>query len=192
MVMEAAPSVLTKFTTKTYDTSRRHHGGGHCLPYLKWQGNMQGKRSRKSKGAAQGVHAQVPAGGPAGGPCEERLGLPWAGHRRFQTAPTESPQGMARPRSHRWWCLWENAFTKGHNAAQAERSEENKCENVKNSLAETKARGAPGTKAGASSGPRRDQDRAGGHTLNIPEYFPSSIMTKQSAILVSTKRVCEK
>ncbi|KAK4823439.1 LOW QUALITY PROTEIN: hypothetical protein QYF61_002125 [Mycteria americana] len=35
------------------------------------------------------------AGGLQGGLCEERPGLPCAGHSRFQPAPTDPPQGMA-------------------------------------------------------------------------------------------------
>ena len=40
------------------------------------------------------------AGGLQGGLCEERLGLPRAGHSWFQPAPADPPQGMAEPCSH--------------------------------------------------------------------------------------------
>ena len=42
---------------------------------------------------------QVPRYWLQGSLCEERLGLPHAGHSRFQPAPTNPPQGTAEPLS---------------------------------------------------------------------------------------------
>ncbi|KAK4823236.1 hypothetical protein QYF61_000096 [Mycteria americana] len=48
----------------------------------------------------QGAGTQALAAGLQGGLCEERPGLPRAGHSRFQPAPADPPQGTAEPRSH--------------------------------------------------------------------------------------------
>ncbi|KAK4830272.1 hypothetical protein QYF61_009365 [Mycteria americana] len=58
-------------------------------------------RSQRNSDAVRGGGAQVSVpGGLRGGLCEERPGLPRAGHSRFQPAPTDPPQGTAEPLSH--------------------------------------------------------------------------------------------
>lgn len=45
--------------------------------------------------------------------CEERLGLPFAGHSQFQLDPAHPPQGTAKPRSKGGGASGKRYFRKG-------------------------------------------------------------------------------
>ena len=75
--------------------------------------------------SVQGAGTQVLAVGLQGGLCEEQVGLPRAGHSRFQQAPTNSPQGTAAALSRTGGALRNTYLRKGKNTTQAVRRGEN-------------------------------------------------------------------
>lgn len=92
---------------------------------------------------------------------------------QLQKGPATGQNWILQPH---WWHLLENVFEKEQNTAQAERSKE---KSVKNSLADTKIRGFPGARGGASL---QLQEQPGWSWWMCPEYLsvsPRPLLTKR-------------
>lgn len=111
-------------------------------------------------GTVLGASVQVLAAGSAGVPCgEERPGLHCAGHRQFQPAQTDPPQGTAESPNQNGDAFG-NIFKKGQKMPGSKRRKGKKVKNNRGSIKVREGGGVPWHQSRYSCSPWRTHDGA--------------------------------
>ena len=108
-------------------------------------------------------HVQALAVGLQGGLCEERLGLPHAGHSRFQPVPAGSSgptAGHSPAPQPSWGRLGETRFQQGPKAAQAEEEEGKEGAAAEGARGRRRRRRRRRRRAGGAAGPEQGSPAA--------------------------------